>query len=137
MLLNNNTWLLPIRWGLDVLIIDYVMLCKFWCLYQKCKIHKLNFFPAIPLGPNLAPYYAVEMAEYPTGDYVEVKNGANYVSFIKIDLTFIISHTRLSLSLWHCTFDNENQRTIWMYRHNSFFIYFHIVKLKPILTLKI
>ena len=28
--------------------------------------------PAIPLGPNLAPYYVVEMAEYPDGDWNEV-----------------------------------------------------------------
>ena len=24
------------------------------------------------MGPNLAPYYVVEMAEYPDGDWVEV-----------------------------------------------------------------
>ena len=27
---------------------------------------------ALPLGPNLAPYYVVEMAEYPSGDWEEV-----------------------------------------------------------------
>ena len=28
--------------------------------------------PSLPMGPNLAPYYVVEMAEYPDGDWVEV-----------------------------------------------------------------
>ena len=32
----------------------------------------LTWKPAIPLGPNLAPYYMVEMAEYPDGDWEEV-----------------------------------------------------------------
>jgi serine/threonine protein kinase len=32
----------------------------------------LTWKPAIPLGPNLAPYYVVEMAEYPDGDWMEV-----------------------------------------------------------------
>jgi len=32
----------------------------------------LTWKPAIPLGPNLAPYYMVEMAEYPEGDWEEV-----------------------------------------------------------------
>ncbi|XP_040572571.1 protein Obscurin [Lepeophtheirus salmonis] len=32
----------------------------------------LTWKPAIPLGPNLAPYYMVEMAEYPDGDWFEV-----------------------------------------------------------------
>ena len=32
----------------------------------------LTWKPALPLGPNLAPYYMVEMAEYPDGDWVEV-----------------------------------------------------------------
>ena len=29
----------------------------------------LTWKPSIPLGPNLAPYYMVEMAEYPDGDW--------------------------------------------------------------------
>merc|ERR1719225_2307301 len=32
----------------------------------------LTWKPALPLGPNLAPYYVVEMAEYPDGDWTEV-----------------------------------------------------------------
>jgi len=32
----------------------------------------LTWKPALPLGPNLAPYYMVEMAEYPDGDWEEV-----------------------------------------------------------------
>jgi len=32
----------------------------------------LTWKPALPLGPNLAPYYMVEMAEYPEGDWEEV-----------------------------------------------------------------
>ena len=32
----------------------------------------LTWKPALPLGPNLAPYYMVEMAEYPGGDWEEV-----------------------------------------------------------------
>ena len=32
----------------------------------------LTWKPALPLGPNLAPYYVVEMAEYPSGDWEEV-----------------------------------------------------------------
>jgi hypothetical protein len=32
----------------------------------------LTWKPALPLGPNLAPYYMVEMAEYPGGDWIEV-----------------------------------------------------------------
>ena len=32
----------------------------------------LTWKPALPLGPNLAPYYVVEMAEYPDGDWNEV-----------------------------------------------------------------
>merc|ERR1719206_1373929 len=32
----------------------------------------LTWKPAIPLGPNLAPYYMVEMSEYPEGDWEEV-----------------------------------------------------------------
>eukprot|EP00094_Tigriopus_californicus_P003329 TCALIF_03202-PA protein Name:"Similar to unc-89 Muscle M-line assembly protein unc-89 (Caenorhabditis elegans)" AED:0.27 eAED:0.27 QI:0/0.83/0.76/0.92/0.91/0.88/25/216/2842 len=32
----------------------------------------LTWKPALALGPNLAPYYMVEMAEYPEGDWVEV-----------------------------------------------------------------
>lgn len=32
----------------------------------------LTWKPALPLGPNLAPYYVVEMAEYPDGDWQEV-----------------------------------------------------------------
>ena len=32
----------------------------------------LTWKPALALGPNLAPYYMVEMAEYPDGDWVEV-----------------------------------------------------------------
>ena len=32
----------------------------------------LTWKPALPLGPNLAPYYVVEMAEYPEGDWMEV-----------------------------------------------------------------
>jgi hypothetical protein len=47
------------------------------------------------------------MAEYPTGDYVEVKNEANFVSFIKIDSIFIVLNTRLSFSLWVGIFDDE------------------------------
>ena len=34
----------------------------------------LTWKPALPLGPNLAPYYVVEMAEYPDGDWNEVLN---------------------------------------------------------------
>ena len=32
----------------------------------------LTWKPSIPMGPNLAPYYVVEMAEYPDGDWMEV-----------------------------------------------------------------
>ena len=32
----------------------------------------LTWKPALPLGPNLAPYYMVEMGEYPDGDWEEV-----------------------------------------------------------------
>lgn len=32
----------------------------------------LTWKPALPLGPNLAPYYVVEMAEYPDGDWNEI-----------------------------------------------------------------
>jgi serine/threonine protein kinase len=32
----------------------------------------LTWKPALPLGPNLAPYYMVEMAEYPDGDWSEI-----------------------------------------------------------------
>ena len=32
----------------------------------------LTWKPSLPMGPNLAPYYVVEMAEYPDGDWVEV-----------------------------------------------------------------
>jgi len=32
----------------------------------------LTWKPALPMGPNLAPYYMVEMAEYPEGDWEEV-----------------------------------------------------------------
>jgi len=32
----------------------------------------LTWKPALPLGPNLAPYYMVEMAEYPDGDWEEI-----------------------------------------------------------------
>jgi serine/threonine protein kinase len=32
----------------------------------------LTWKPALPLGPNLAPYYMLEMAEYPDGDWEEV-----------------------------------------------------------------
>ena len=40
----------------------------------------LTWKPALPLGPNLAPYYVVEMAEYPDGDWEEVYEEVGHVS---------------------------------------------------------
>ena len=47
----------------------------------------LTWKPALPLGPNLAPYYVVEMAEYPDGDWNEVYEEVrtSYVSFLPIN----------------------------------------------------
>jgi hypothetical protein len=55
------------------------------------------------------------MAEYPTGDYVEVKHEANFVSFIKIDSIFIVLNTRLSLSLRVGMYDDGKLKKVWIY----------------------
>ena len=47
----------------------------------------LTWKPAIPLGPNLAPYYMVEMAEYPDGDWVEVYEEVRGISCVVNGLT--------------------------------------------------
>ena len=40
----------------------------------------LTWKPALPLGPNLAPYYMVEVAEYPDGDWSEVYEAVRGIS---------------------------------------------------------
>ena len=45
---------------------------KFSCSQMSDTKATLTWKPALPLGPNLAPYYMVEMAEYPEGDWIEV-----------------------------------------------------------------
>ena len=42
----------------------------------------LTWKPALPLGPNLAPYYVVEMAEYPDGDWNEVYEEVSTAYFL-------------------------------------------------------
>ena len=42
----------------------------------------LTWKPALPLGPNLAPYYVVEMAEYPDGDWNEVYEEVRKITYI-------------------------------------------------------
>ena len=42
----------------------------------------LTWKPALPLGPNLAPYYVVEMAEYPSGDWEEVYEEVSFLYYL-------------------------------------------------------
>ena len=60
----------------------------------------LTWKPALPLGPNLAPYYVVEMAEYPDGDWNEVYEE------VRISLIFdnIRKHNFTSKYLLHFQF---------------------------------
>ena len=55
-------------------LIAFILAAISTFIHQSCNlsitIHV--FFTALPLGPNLAPYYVVEMAEYPSGDWFEV-----------------------------------------------------------------
>jgi len=53
--------------GLPMPLPDKPLICQM--SDTKCT---LTWKPALPLGPNLAPYYMVEMAEYPDGDWEEV-----------------------------------------------------------------
>merc|ERR1719244_817290 len=53
--------------GLPMPLPDKPLICQM----SDTKV-TLTWKPALPLGPNLAPYYMVEMAEYPDGDWEEV-----------------------------------------------------------------
>ena len=53
--------------GLPMPLPDKPLICQM----SDTKV-TLTWKPALAMGPNLAPYYMVEMAEYPDGDWVEV-----------------------------------------------------------------
>ena len=54
----------------------------------------LTWKPALPLGPNLAPYYVVEMAEYPDGDWNEVlKRAGDIKNFLSPVFWFLRFNT--------------------------------------------
>ena len=57
----------------------------------------LTWKPALPLGPNLAPYYVVEMAEYPDGDWNEVYEEVR----ISLILDSIMKYLLESFSIYH------------------------------------
>jgi hypothetical protein len=67
----------------------------------------LTWKPALPLGPNLAPYYVVEMAEYPDGDWTEMYEDVSNYAFFSVILNrpnnyIVISGTSLTQSLTIC-----------------------------------
>ena len=66
----------------------------------------LTWKPALPLGPNLAPYYVVEMAEYPDGDWNEVlKRAGDIKNFLSPVFWFLRFNTIFEILMPQRIFD--------------------------------